>query len=188
MTSYNSVGHTLNTIKLTFYDLYGEVCTYTLPKMISYNGTFQVIVPLDGSLHEGMQANPNHPNKFSATRLDLSETTGITFLPNKNVNIPLTNYIDDLGNLAGITQYAYHDQSEPEGLHPYYLYYVTVSWDEEEQPGNYITADEGYWYWTNNKFNTYYFDNNILNYNDIDFDLDLSVNAYIQGTAPETKT
>lgn len=188
MTSYNSVGHTLNTIKLTFYDLYGEVCTYTLPKMISYNGTFQVIVPLDGSLHEGMQANPDHPNKFSATQLDLSETTGITFLPNKNVNIPPTNYIDDLGNQPGITQYAYHDQSEPEGLHPYYLYYVTVSWDEEEQPGNYITANEGYWYWTNNKFNTYYFDNNILNYNDIDFDLDLSVNAYIQGTAPETKT
>ena len=188
MTSYNSVGHTLNTIKLTFYDLYGEVCTYTLPKMISYNGTFQVIVPLDGSLHEGMQANPNHPNKFSATQLDLSETTGITFLPDKNVKIPPTNYIDDLGNQTGITQYAYHDQSEPQGLHPYYLYYVTVSWDEEEQPGNYITADEGYWYWTNNKFNTYYFDNNILNYNDIDFDLDLSVNAYIQGTAPETKT
>ena len=72
MTSYNSVGHTLNTIKLTFYDLYGEVCTYTLPKMISYNGTFQVIVPLDGSLHEGMKANPDHPNKFSATELDLS--------------------------------------------------------------------------------------------------------------------
>lgn len=188
MTSYNSVGHTLNTIKLTFYDLYGEVCTYTLPKMISYNGTFQVIVPLDGSLHEGMKANPDHPNKFSATELDLSETTGITFLPNKNVKIPPTNYIDDLGNPTGIIQYAYHDQSEPEGLHPYYLYYVTVSWDEEEQPGNYITADEGYWYWTNNKFNTYYFDNNILNYNDIDFDLDLSVNAYIQGTAPKTET
>lgn len=188
MTSYNSVGHTLNTIKLTFYDLYGEVCTYTLPKMISYNGTFQVIVPLDGSLHEGMKANPDHPNKFSATELDLSETTGITFLPNKNVKIPPTNYINDLGNPTGIIQYAYHDQSEPEGLHPYYLYYVTISWDEEEQPGNYITADEGYWYWTNNKFNTYYFDNNILNYNDIDFDLDLSVNAYIQGTAPETET
>lgn len=182
MTSYNSQGHTLDTIMLEFYDLYGKVCTYTLPKMISYNGTFQVTIPLDGSLHSGMEANPNYPNSFSETELAIPLPEGVTRLANKDCNRYINKVIDAL-NIGDTHLYAYHDLSQPEGLHPNYLYWVNIKWKEEESD-TYQDSGYGYWYWTNNKFNEYYFNSDYNNYDDIPFDLTLQVSAGIEGTTP----
>lgn len=182
MTSYNSQGHTLDTIMLEFYDLYGKVCTYTLPKMISYNGTFQVTIPLDGSLHTGMEADPNYPNSFSETELATPLPEGVTRLANKDCNRYANKVIDTL-NIGDTHLYAYHDLTQPEGLHPNYLYWVNIKWKEEESD-TYQDSGYGYWYWTNNKFNEYYFNSEYDNYDDIPFDLTLQVSAGIEGTTP----
>lgn len=199
MTSYNSEGHTVDTVKLTFYDLFGKVCDYVIPKMVSYNGQFKVIVPLDGSLHDGMYAYDGnyldkkdiYPNFFS-TDPNLTSDTLKRAPKHDRVSLKTENYVDQLRTViedmdTEIKYYAYHDTSLPEGLHPNYLYWVTVSYNLEED-SEYVTLPDGYWYWTNTKFNEYYYDNQYDNYNDIDFDLDLTVKASISGNPTDSNT
>lgn len=191
MTSFNSEGKTLDLVKLVFHDIYGEVCSYTLPKMISYNGTFQVTVPLDGSLHSGMQACATYPNLFSTDPLSYSPEKGIVALPNKNFVRNTEKLIESLDKKSVTEENekllrAYHSTQEPEGLHKDYLYWVTVELKLEEEI-EFTKTDYGFWYWTNSKFNEYYFRDDILSYNDIPFDLDLSVKVGITGNSPDVK-
>lgn len=195
MTSYNSQGHTVDTITLTFYDIFGKVCTFQIPKMVSYNGQIKVTLPLDGNIHEGMKANTEYPNYFSEKN-DLhlqEENEKLIRLENFDLAQPNNNYIEELtfkkvkDPSSETLKYAYHDNSLAEGLQANYLYWVTVSYTLEENPEE-VTFEKGYWYWTNTKYNEYYYNNDYDDYNDIPFDLDLIVNASISGTAPENST
>lgn len=192
ITSYNSQGNTVDSLKLSFYDIHGKVCDYILPKMTSYNGQFKITVPLDGILHDGMYADENYPNYFSNNSNIEGDSAILKRLPDKDLFIKDNSYVEKLNHSSSAEKgqmiYAYHDKSLSEGLHPNYLYWVKISYNLEENPEVFTEFPEGFWYWTNSKYNEYYYNDNYNNYNDIPFDLDLIVKASISGNSPEIST
>lgn len=185
MTSYNSDARTLEKIKFDFYDVWGKVCDMELPEMVSYNGNLLINVPLDGNILSTMHADKSYPN-----HIDTEKVSKDSVFLGKYLNLAKATYIDDLQSLIKTSNSPvenklnfWHDPNIKEGLLQNWLYYIKIYFKYSDSTDYEDSPEECYYYWTNTKFNEYFYntDPEHPNYNNRPFDVNFSVSTNIVG-------